>query len=195
MKIVALTGSIGMGKSTTAEMFKEAGIPVYDADATVHQLYSGEAAQLIEKAFPGTVINGVVDRTELSNRVVGQPSSMKKLESIIHPLVHQKQQAFMQMAEQEGHPMVLLDIPLLFEGGREKVVDKVVVVTCSAETQRKRVLARPGMTEEKFKAILQRQMPDEEKRQKADYIVDTEDGMEQARKQVADIIRSIQDSV
>lgn len=195
MKIIALTGSIGMGKSTTAKMFEDAGIPVYDADAAVHQLYSGGAAKIIEAEFPGTVNNGVVDRKELSNRVVGKPQSMKKLEAIVHPLVHQKQQTFMHNADQAGHKMVLLDIPLLFEGGREKVVDVIVVVTCSAETQRKRVLARAGMTVDKFEAILQRQVPDKEKRKRADYIVDTEQGMESARKQVADIIQSIEESI
>lgn len=193
MKVLGLTGSIGMGKSTTAQMFRDAGIPVYDADAAVHELYRGEAAREIELAFPGTVTDGTVDRTELSKRVVGREVEMKRLESIIHPLVHAKQAAFLKLHMKRNEPLVILDIPLLFEGGREGQVDAVVVVTCSPEEQRRRVLDRPGMTEDKFNSILARQVPDAQKRAKADYIVDTGSGLEDARQQVLDIVRSVLD--
>ncbi|MEM9278411.1 MAG: dephospho-CoA kinase [Pseudomonadota bacterium] len=186
-----LTGSIGMGKSTTSEMFRQEGIPVYDADATVHALYSGEAVPLIEKAFPGTTENGTVNRVELGNRVLGNAEVMKKLEMIVHPLVHQKEREFVQKAEDRGESLVVLDIPLLFETGGYNRVDKIIVVSAPAEVQRERVLSRPDMTEEKFSAILAKQIPDEEKRKRADFIIDTSLGMVSAREAVQEIIRKL----
>ena len=185
---LGLTGSIGMGKSTTANLFRDEGIPVYDADATVHSLYEGEAVPIIEKAFPGTAVDGRVDREKLGKYVLGSPSEMKRLESIIHPLVHAREQAFLKTQTEAGAEFVLLDIPLLFETGGEKRVDKIIVVSASAEEQRKRVLSREGMTEEKFQAILKRQIPDAEKRKRADFIIDTNHGVEHAARQVREII-------
>ncbi len=186
-----LTGSIGMGKSTTAQMFRDEGIAVYDADATVHELYSGEATPLIEAAFPNTTRDGSVDRTKLGEYVIGKPENMKKLEAIIHPLVHQKEQEFLKQAKERGDKLVVLDIPLLFETAGVNRVDKIIVVTAPAEVQRKRVLARDGMSEEKFEAILARQVPDAKKRQKADYIIDTNQGLEFARNEVCKIIKEL----
>lgn len=188
MIILGLTGSIGMGKSTTAKMFAEEGVPVHDADATVHALYSGKAAPLIEKAFPGTVKNGTVDRAELGKRVVGDSEAMKKLEAIVHPLVREAEIAFLDKARAENSPLAILDIPLLFETGGERRVDYVVVVTAPAEVQRERVMARSGMTEERFEGLLAKQMPDAEKRQRADFLIDTSLGMEAARAKVRDIV-------
>ena len=186
-----LTGSIGMGKSTTAQMFRDEGIAVYDADATVHQLYSGEAAPLIEAAFPNTTRDGTVDRTKLSEYVIGKPENMKKLEAIIHPLVHKREQEFLQKAETRGDKLVVLDIPLLFETRGKNRVDKIIVVTAPAEVQKQRVLAREGMTEEKFEAILARQIPDSEKREQADFVIDTSLGLVVAREQVREIVASL----
>lgn len=189
---VGLTGSIGMGKSTTAEMFREAGVPVYDADATVHDLYQNEAAPLVEAEFPGTTKNGLVDREELGKRVLGKSNALKKLEAIVHPLVHFKEKAFLDEAKKKGAKFVILDIPLLFETGGKARVDKIIVVTASASEQRRRVLARENMTEEKFASILARQIPDAEKRKNADYLIETDDGMEHARKRVAEIIADLE---
>ncbi len=186
-----LTGSIGMGKSTTAQMFCDEGIAVYDADATVHQLYSGEAAPLIEAAFPNTTRDGTVDRTKLSEYVIGKPENMKKLEAIIHPLVHKQEQVFLKQAETRDDKLVVLDIPLLFETGGKNRVDKIIVVTAPAEVQRQRVLARDGMSEEKFKAILARQVPDSEKREQADFVIDTSLGLEAAKERVREIVASL----
>lgn len=186
-----LTGSIGMGKSTTAQMFRDLDVPVYDSDATVHALYSGRAAAPIEADFPGTTRNGEVDRTELSKYVVGNETAMKKLEAIVHPLVREEELKFRQTVIDAGEPLAILDIPLLFETGGEKRVDGIVVVTAPADVQRERVLARDGMTEEKFEAILQRQVPDAEKRSKADYVVDTSKGMDWARQEVAKIVDEV----
>ena len=191
MLLLGLTGSIGTGKSTTAKMFAALGIPVNDADQVVHDLYEGEATPLIEEAFPGTTANGVVDRTLLARQLIDNPEGFKKLEAIVHPLVRRKEAEFIAAERENGAPAVLLDIPLLFETGAEGRVDKVVVVTCSPETQAERVLARPGMTEEKFKSILARQVPDAEKRKRADFIVDTESGMEAARAQVRTILTEL----
>jgi len=188
MIVLGLTGSIGMGKSTTAKMFAEEGIPVHDADATVHALYAGRAAPLIEKAFPGTVKDGVVDRTELGRHVVGNPEAMKKLEAVVHPLVREEEVAFLEKARAEGRSLVVLDIPLLFETGGDKRVDRIIVVTAPAEVQRERVIDRPGMTEERFEALLARQTPDAEKRRRADFLVDTSLGMDAARAKVHDIV-------
>lgn len=188
MIVLGLTGSIGMGKSTTARMFRDAGVPVHDSDETVHRLYAGKAAELIEKRFPGVVHDGVVDREKLAKAVLGHPDALKDLERIVHPLVRADADAFLERHRQEGARLALLDIPLLFETGGEDRVDRIVVVTAPAEVQRERVLARPGMTEEKFEAILSRQVPDAEKRRRADYIIDTGQGMDAARRCVAEIV-------
>jgi dephospho-CoA kinase len=188
MIVLGLTGSIGMGKSTTATLFAEAGVPVYDADAAVHLLYEGEAAPAIEAAFPGTTENGRVDRDRLSARVVHDPAAMRKLEEIVHPMLGASRQTFLRDAEQSGAPVAVIDVPLLFETGGEKRVDAVVVVTTTAELQRKRILARPNMTEEKLQAILVRQMPDAEKRKRAHFVVDTSHGLDPVRARIRDIL-------
>jgi dephospho-CoA kinase len=186
--VLGLTGSIGMGKSTTARMFREAGVPVHDSDETVHRLYAGKAAPLIEERFPGVVQDGVVDREKLARAVLGKPDALKDLERIVHPLVRADADAFLEHHRQAGATLALLDIPLLYETGGEDRVDRIVVVTAPAEVQRERVLARPGMTEEKFEAILSRQVPDAEKRRRADFFIDTGQGMDAARRRVAEII-------
>ena len=189
---LGLTGSIGMGKSTTGQMFVDRGCPLHDADATVHRLYQGRAVPLIEKAFPGTTGPDGVDRQALSKRVLNNPKAMQKLEAIIHPLVHEEEQAFYRRAEAMGASIVVLDIPLLFETNATGRVDATLVVTASPDQQRTRVMARPGMTEEKFEAILSRQMLDAEKRKRADYIIDTGKGLEEAERQVEKILKDIQ---
>lgn len=193
MLLVGLTGSIGMGKSETAKMFRDAGLPVYDADAAVHALYDvgGAAVEPIGEAFPGVVRNGAIDRDALSKFVVGDADAMKRLEAIIHPLVGKAQLDWLLDAERGGATMVILDIPLLFETGGEARVDVIVVVSAPFETQKKRVLERPGMTEEKFLGILERQTPDAEKRERADYVIDTNQGLDHARAQVADVIEAL----
>jgi len=191
MKILGLTGSIGMGKSTTAKLFAEAGVPVYDADATVHRLYEGEAAPLIEAAFPGTTVNGKVDRPLLSARVVHDATAMKRLEGIVHPLLGASRQKFFDDAERSGAPVAVVDVPLLFETGGEKRVDAVVVVTTSPENQRGRILARGTMTHEALDAILARQLPDAEKRKRADFVVDTSHGLDPVRVQIRDILEQV----
>lgn len=188
---IGLTGSIGMGKSTTAKMFAARGVPVHDADAAVHRLYEGEAVPLISEAFPGTVVDGKVDRTLLSKQVLGNPEAMKRLEEIVHPLVHEEERAFLDMAKLDGYSAVLLDIPLLFETGAEDRVDVIVVVTADADIQKERVLARDGMTEERFQAILNKQVPDAEKREKADFLIDTGLGLEAAEQRVDEILREL----
>ena len=191
MIILGLTGSIGMGKSTTAKMFAGAGVPVHDSDGAVHRLYSGKAASLVEAAFPGIVTDGTVDRKRLAEIVLKDPAAIKRLEAIIHPLVRADADAFLEKSRKSGAKIAMLDIPLLFEtGGRERV-DRVVVVTAPADVQRERVLARPGMTVEKFEAILARQVPDQKKRELADYVIDTGKGLEAAREQVEAIIAEI----
>ena len=189
--LLGLTGSIGMGKSTTSAMFRAAGVPVHDADQAVHDLYAGAAAPQIEAAFPGTTTNGVVDRARLSAAVLGRPEALTKLEAIIHPLVRAKEQAFLVEARRSGATVAVLDIPLLLETGAEGRYDAVVVVTAPAEVQRKRVLGRPGMTEEKFAAILARQMPDAEKRRRAHFLVDTSHGLMAAERQVRSILNAV----
>jgi dephospho-CoA kinase len=188
---IGLTGSIGMGKSTTARLFAEAGVPVNDADAVVHELYSGDAAPLVEAAFPGSVNNGMVDRHELARQLALRPDGFKLLERIVHPLVRERESVFVAKERESGAAMVLLDIPLLFESGAQERVDVIVVVSCDPQIQRQRVLARPNMTEEKFNMILSRQTPDAEKRQRADYIIDTGHGIDPARERVADIIADL----
>lgn len=191
MRILGLTGSIGMGKSTTAKLFAEAGVPVYDADAAVHQLYEGEAAPAIEAAFPGTTAGGKVDRSKLSARVVHDPAAIKQLEQIVHPMLGASRQKFFADAEAAGAPVVVLDIPLLFETGGEKRVDAVVVVSTSPEIQRKRVLARGTMDEAKLDAIIAKQTPDAEKRKRADFVVDTSHGLEPVRAQIRHILAEV----
>jgi dephospho-CoA kinase len=191
MRILGLTGSIGMGKSTTAKLFAEAGVPVYDADAAVHQLYEGEAAPAIEAAFPGTTVNGKVDRPKLSARVVHDPAAIKQLEQIVHPMLGASRQKFFADAEAAKAPVVVLDIPLLFETGGEKRVDAVVVVSTSPELQRERVLARGTMDEAKLDAIIAKQTPDAEKRRRADFVVDTSHGLEPVRAQITHILAEV----
>jgi dephospho-CoA kinase len=177
-----------MGKSTTAKLFAEAGVPVYDADATVHMVYEGEAAPAIEAAFPGTTVDGKVDRNRLSTQVVHDPEAIKRLEQIVHPMLRAYHQKFLSEAEQSGAPVVVVDVPLLFETGGEKRVDAVVVVTTSPEIQRERILARDNMSGEKLDAILARQLSDAEKRKRADFIVDTSHGLDPVRTQIRDIL-------
>lgn len=191
MRILGLTGSIGMGKSTTAKLFAEAGVPVYDADAAVHQLYEGEAAPAIEAAFPGTTANGKVDRSKLSARVVHDPAAIKQLEQIVHPMLGVSRQKFFADAEAAKAPVVVLDIPLLFETGGEKRVDAVVVVSTSPEIQRERVLARGTMDEAKLDTIIAKQTPDAEKRKRADFVVDTSHGLEPVRAQITHILAEV----
>ncbi len=188
MLLLGLTGSIGMGKSTTAKLFAEAGVPVYDADATVHKIYEGEATAAVEAAFPGTTANGAVDRQKLSAVVVSNPTAMKKLESIVHPMLRSHQQKFINDAEAVGAPVVVLDIPLLFETGGEKFVDAVVVVSTSPDIQRERILERDNMTADKIDALLARQLPDVEKRKRADFVVDTSHGLDPVRAQIREIL-------
>jgi dephospho-CoA kinase len=191
MLVLGLTGSIGMGKSTTADMFRAEGIPVNDADSVVHALYAGEAVAPIEAAFPGTTADGRVDRGKLAAHLASHPADFQRLEAIVHPQVRRKELEFRQAAAANGHDIVVLDIPLLFETKGEDRVDAVAVVTCPAEMQRARVLARPGMTVDKFEMILSRQVPDAEKRRRADYIVETGNGLEAARQQVRGILDKI----
>lgn len=193
MIVVGLTGSIGMGKSTTAAMFAAEGVRVYDADAEVHRLYAkgGAAVEPIAAAFPGVVADGAVDRALLSQQVVGNPEAMKRLEAIVHPLVGASRLDFFESARKAGADMVALDIPLLFETGGDGAMDAVVVVSAPPDVQRERVLARPGMTAEKFEAILARQTPDAEKRARADFVIDTGQGLEAAREQVRAVLAAL----
>jgi dephospho-CoA kinase len=180
-----------MGKSTTAKLFAEAGVPVYDADATVHEVYAGEAAPAIEAAFPGTTIDGKVDRAKLSAKVLHDPAAIRQLEQIVHPMLRSYYQKFLEDAERSGAPVAVMDVPLLFETGGEKRVDAVAVVTTSPENQRERILARGTMTPEAFDSILARQLPDAEKRKRADFIVDTSHGLEPVRAQIRDILAEV----
>jgi len=191
MLILGLTGSIGMGKSTTAKLFVEAGVPVYDADATVHMIYEGEAAPAIEAAFPGTTVNGKVDRARLSERVMHDPAAIRRLEQIVHPMLRSHHQKFLEEAEKSGTPVAVMDVPLLYETGGETRVDAVVVVTTSPEVQRERILARENMTGEKLDALLARQLPDAEKRKRADFVVDTSHGLDPVRSRIRDILDQV----
>lgn len=185
--VLGLTGSIGMGKSATADTFRRLGVPVHDADAAVHALYAGRAAPLIEEAFPGTVANGTVDRAKLGAAVLGHPEQMKRLEAIVHPLVREEEDAFLRRVARPAG-LAVLDIPLLFETGGEARCDAVLVVSAPAEVQRERVLRRPGMTEEKFKTILAKQMPDAQKRARAHFILDTSRDFAAAEAQARSIL-------
>jgi len=191
MFILGLTGSLAMGKSATAKMFVEEGVPVHDADAVVHKLYEGEATPLIEAAFPGTTANGKVDRDKLAQRVLGDAAAIKKLEAIVHPLVYAASAKFLAEAERSGAPVAVLDVPLLFETGGDKRCDAVAVVSAPAEMQRERAFRRPGMSDDKLAAILAKQMPDAEKRRRADFVVDTSQGFDHARAQVRDILKAV----
>lgn len=191
MFVLGLTGSIGMGKSTTAKFFAEEGVPVHDADGAVHRLYDGEAAPPIEAAFPGTTQNGKVDREKLAKAVLGDPAKIKQLEGIVHPLVHRVRERFLSDAEKSGAKVAVLDIPLLFETGGDARCDAVVVVSAPAEMQRTRAFERPGMSEQKLAAITANQVPDAEKRARADFIVDTSQGFEHARAQVREILQRV----
>jgi dephospho-CoA kinase len=188
MVVIGLTGSLGMGKTTTARFFAEAGVPVHDADLAVHRLYAGSAAPLIEEAFSGTTGPAGVDREKLAKRVLGDGATIRRLESIVHPLVRHEEAAFLAAAERNGARVAVLDIPLLFETGADRRVDAVVVATARPELQRARAFERAGMTEDKFQALLARQMPDAEKRRRADFVVDTSGGFDSARAQVHAII-------
>lgn len=193
MLLIGLTGSIGMGKSATAGMFAEEGVPVYDADAAVHEIYKkgGKAVEPIREAFPQAIVDGAVDRDALSKAVLGLPDEMKKLEAIVHPLVGEAQVDFLRESAQAGHEMVVLDIPLLYETGGETRVDVVVVVSAPYDMQKDRVLARPGMTMAKFAAIHAKQVADEEKRKRADFVIATDRGFDAAREQVREVIAAL----
>ncbi|WP_064708165.1 dephospho-CoA kinase [Rhizobium bangladeshense] len=188
---IGLTGSIGMGKSTVGKLFAEAGIPLNDSDAVVHDLYAGEAAPLVNTAFPGTMKDGAVDRHELGRQLALDPEGFKRLEAIVHPLVRERETEFLARQKAAGAEMVLLDIPLLFETGAWERVDVIVVVSTDPQIQRQRVLARDDMTEEKFDMILSRQTPDSEKRRRADYLVDTSHSIAETRKRVLEIIAEL----
>jgi dephospho-CoA kinase len=185
MRIIGLTGSIGMGKTTVARMFAARGVPVHDADAAVHDLYRAEAVPLVEAAFPGTTTPDGVDRTKLGARVLGDEAAMQRLERIVHPLVQQRQAEFLEAARKQGASVAILDIPLLFETGRDKACDAVIVVSAPFDVQKSRVLTRPGMTEARFEAILARQLPDAEKRLRADHVIETGGALDETDRQVS----------
>lgn len=190
---VALTGSIAMGKSTVAGMIRESGVPVFDADAAVHQLYArnGKAVPLIAEAFPEAIINGMVDRKRLSSLVLNNPEAIARLEGIVHPLVHEEQTGFLEQCMNQGHDIVVFDIPLLFEGGRAREFDAVLVVSATADQQQQRALAREGMTVEKFRAIVARQVPDAVKRQQADFVISTSISLEDTRRAVDNVVHQL----
>ena len=191
MFVLGLTGSIGMGKSTTAQLFTELGVPVYDADATVHRLYEGEAVSAIEQAFPGTTGAGGVDREKLSAHVIGNAPAMQRLEAIVHPMLRAHENEFLSDAERNGAPVAVLDIPLLFETGADSRVDAVLVVSAPEHVQRQRILSRPNMTATKLETILARQMSDADKRQRADFVVDTSQGRESAGEQIRHVLAKV----
>ncbi|PLK70140.1 dephospho-CoA kinase [Rhizobium sp. TH135] len=193
MIVIGLTGSIGMGKSTTAALFADEGVPVNDSDQVVHDLYRSDAVAPIAELFPNVVVGGVVDRVKLSENLAKNPAKFRDLEAIVHPLVRAREVAFLQRQRELGCSIVVLDIPLLFETGADATMDKVVVVSCEPDVQRQRVLSRPGMTEEKFALILSRQTPDAEKRARADYVIDTGHGIDMAREQVKTIVRELRE--
>lgn len=189
--VLCLTGSLGMGKSTAAKFFAEAGVPVHDSDAVVHALYEGEAVAVIEQAFPGSTADGKVDRGRLAAMVLDDSAALQRLEAIVHPMVKAARDKFLAEAQARGERIVVLDIPLLFETAAERVCDAIVVVSAPPEMQRQRVFTRPGMTEDKYAAILAKQMPDAEKRRRADFIVDTSMDFGHARAQVRDILQTV----
>jgi len=189
--VLCLTGSLAMGKSTAARFFAECGVPVHDSDAVVHALYEGEAATLIEQAFPGSTSGGKVDRSKLAGMVVNDRAALARLEAIIHPLVTASRDKFLAQAQARGASVVVVDIPLLFETDAQSQCDAVVVVSAPAEAQRRRALDRSGMTEEKFAALLAKQLPDAEKRRRADFVVDSSQGFDHTRAQIRDILRTV----
>ncbi len=189
--VLCLTGSLGMGKSTAAKFFSELGVPVHDSDATVHALYEGEAVPAIAAAFPGSTVDGKVDRAKLAALVLGDAAAIARLEAIVHPLVGRATEEFLAQAKARGTPVVVLDVPLLFEANLECRCDAVVVVSAPADMQRRRALERPGMTEEKFAALLAKQLPDAEKRRRADFIVDSSQDFDHTRAQIRDILRAV----
>jgi dephospho-CoA kinase len=194
MIVLGLTGSIGMGKSTTARLLREAGVAVHDADEAVARFYAegGEAVDAVGRGFPQALINGAIDRERLSGLVLGNPDALKRLESIVHPLVKADRAAFLALARASGAKVAVLDVPLLFEVGAEDEMDAVVVVSAPEAVQRERTLMRPGMSAEKFDRILARQMPDAEKRRRADFVIDTGSGLEVARDQVSEVLNTVQ---
>jgi dephospho-CoA kinase len=189
--VLCLTGSLGMGKSTAARFFAEAGVPVHDSDATVHALYAGEAVPLVERAFPGSTTDGKIDRSKLAAKVINDAEALRRLEAIVHPLVSASREKFLADAQARGAAIVVFDIPLLFETTAHGNCDAVVVVTAPPELQRQRAFERPGMTEEKFLALLAKQMPDAEKRRRADFIVDSSQAFDHTRAQIRDILERI----
>lgn len=191
MLVIGLTGSIGMGKSTVAERFRQLGIPVCDADEIVRELYEGAAVAAIESAFPGTTSDGKVDRVKLGQAVLHDPHGLKRLEAIVHPMVQAAEREFLRKAAEQGAQMAVLEVPLLFETGGDARVDVTIVVSAPPEVQRERVLARPGMTASKLEAILTRQMPDSEKRRRADFVVDTGVTIEESHAQVDAIVEQL----
>jgi len=191
VRIIGLTGSIGMGKSTTAAMFAARGVPVHDSDAAVHRLYQGRAVAAVEAAFPGVAQGGTLDRRRLSERVVGDPEALAQLEAIVHPLVRESEAEFLAGSKAAGRPLVVIDVPLLLEAGAAEPADIVVLATADAALQRARVLARPGMTEAKFESLLARQMPDQDKRKWAHFLVDTGWGLAAAGRRVDGILRAL----
>lgn len=191
MIVLGLTGSIGMGKSTTARMFAAEGVPVYDADRAVHMLYRGRAVAPVEAAFPGVTVDGVIDRGRLGDRVLQDAAAMKTLEAIVHPMVREEENAFLERARASLARCAVLDVPLLFETGRQGRTDAVVVVTADPEVQRARVMEREGMTEARFEGILAKQMPDSEKRRRAHFLIDTGHGLEPAERAVRAILNAV----
>ncbi len=191
MLVLGLTGSAAMGKSTVAGMFAEAGVPVFDADRTVHRLYSGAAAPVVEKSFPGTTKDGVVDRDALRARVLGDEAAMAELEGLIHPLVASERDAFLEKTRAAGRRLVILDIPLLFEVGADRDVHAVIVVSTTPEIQMERMLGREGMTHEQAEAMLARQLPDIDKRRRAHFVIDTSGAFDETRRQVGDVLRAV----
>jgi dephospho-CoA kinase len=189
--VLCLTGSLGMGKSTAAKFFAETGLPVHDSDAVVHALYEGEAVPLIEAAFPGSTSAGKVDRNKLAAMVLHDDAALARLEAIIHPLVTASRERFLAEAQARGAPLVVVDIPLLFETAAQSRCDAVVVVSAPADIQRQRAFDRPGMTEEKLTALLAKQMPDEEKRRRADFVVDSSQAFDHTRAQIRDILQRV----
>ncbi len=191
MLVLGLTGSVGMGKSTAAAMFAEHGIPAFNADDAVHALYRGGAVAPVEAAFPGVAVDGIIDRDLLAKRVIGDPAAIRQLEAIVHPLVRERENAFRAKAAGQGRRAILLDIPLLFETKGETRVDVAIVVSAPAAVQRARVLSRPGVSVERFEALLARQMPDAEKRRRAHFVIDTSGSFDATRRQVGDVIRAV----
>jgi dephospho-CoA kinase len=189
--VLCLTGSLGMGKSTAARFFAEEGVPVHDSDAVVHALYEGDAVALVEAAFPGSTSAGKIDRTKLAPMVVNNAAALARLEAIVHPLVAAARDKFLAAAQARGDPIVVLDIPLLFETGGDRGCDAVVVVSAPGDVQRRRAFERPGMTDEKFSALVAKQTPDHEKRRRADFVVDSSQSFDHARAQIRDILQAV----